>query len=226
MTTPAHTPATAQTAWPVFSFFKAPVTTTVSHRTVNLWQIYNAIRGPYYQPQTEALRALVSLQREGRADKNEPKRYKSLHFDYACFSGTFARRTDSALLQHSSLLCLDFDHVDTWCAARSPLADTLDHPDPEAIRGVYGLRYALLNDDYFDTQLLFRSPSGDGLKWVVEIDLTHGTHAQYFEALSHYLQATYGVSVDPSGRNLSRACYLPHDPDAVINPKYLNEDEK
>ena len=130
------------------------------------------------------------------------------------------------MLQHSSLLCLDFDHVDTWCAARSPLADTLGHPDPEAIRGVYGLRYAQLNDDYFDTQLLFRSPSGDGLKWVVEIDLTQGTHAQYFEALSHYLQATYGVSVDPSGRNLSRACYLPHDPDAVINPKYLNEDEK
>ena len=61
---------------------------------------------------------------------------------------------------------------------------------------------------------------------MVEIDLTQGTHAQYFEALSHYLQATYGVSVDPSGRNLSRACYLPHDPDAVINPKYLNEDEK
>ena len=89
MTTPAHTPATAQTAWPVFSFFKAPVTTTVPHRTVNLRQVYNAIRGPYYQPQTEALRALVSLQREGRADKNEPKRYKSLHFDYACFSGTY-----------------------------------------------------------------------------------------------------------------------------------------
>lgn len=82
---------------------------------------------------------------------------------------------------------------------------------------------SLLNDEYFDTQLLFRSPSGDGLKWIIPIDVTQATHGNFFAAVANYILQTYGVEVDKSGRDISRACFLPHDPQAFINSNYLKQ---
>jgi hypothetical protein len=96
------------------------------------------------------------------------------------------------------MLCVDFDHIK-----------------------VDKLRFQLLNDEYFDTLLLFRSPSGDGLKWIIPIDVTQATHRNYFLSVSNYLKATYNVEADKSGKDLSRACFLPHDPQAYINPIHL-----
>ena len=122
------------------------------------------------------------------------RKFKAANFDYCTFSGVFTTRSNRNQTGHSGLLCLDFDHVSDLC----------------------GLRHALLNDDYLDTRLLFRSPSGDGLKWVVSINLAQATHSEYFDAISCYLLSTYGVEVDPSGRDLSRACFLPCDPEVVL----------
>jgi len=186
-----------------FSFFLAPVSNVVPHNTVGVEQIYNAIRGEYYRPATEELRRLRSLQQEGSISQRDVQRFKSRHFDYATFSGIFTRRREDALQAHSGLMCLDFDHIDHW-------------HDGGRLRGVYGLRYALMHDTSVDTALLFRSPGGDGLKWVVPIDLMQGTHADWFDILSYYVSRNYGVEPDPSGRDISRACYLPWDPDAVL----------
>ncbi len=38
--------------------------------------------------------------------------------------------------------------------------------------------------------------------------------------VANYIAKTYGVAVDKSGRDLSRACFLPHDPNAYLNPAY------
>lgn len=186
-----------------FSFYLAPVSNVVPHRTVDIEQIYNAIRGDYYRAATEELRRLRRLADEGRIDRREVQRYKARHFDYATFSGTFSRRCDRALLAHSGLLCLDFDHIDGW-------------RDGGEREGVYGLRHALFRDTAIDTALLFRSPGGDGLKWVIRIDLAQGTHAEWFDAVSFYVARSYGVEADPSGRDVSRACYLPWDPDVLL----------
>jgi hypothetical protein len=97
------------------------------------------------------------------------------------------------------MLCVDFDHLNS----------------------VETLFNCLLNDDYFDTLLLFRSPSGDGLKWIIPIDVTQATHANYFLSVSNYLKATYNVETDKSGKDISRACFLPHDSEAFINPLFL-----
>lgn len=186
-----------------FSFFLAPVSNVVPHKTVELHQIYNVIRGDYYRQPTEELRRLRRLQQEEKITQRDVQRFKARHFDYATFSGEFTRRRDDALLAHSGLICLDFDHIDQW-------------HDGGRLSGVYGLRYALMHDASVDTALLFRSPGGDGLKWVVPIDLAQGTHTDWFEILSFYVSRNYGVEPDPSGRDLSRACYLPWDPDVVM----------
>lgn len=99
------------------------------------------------------------------------------------------------MLQHSGLLCLDFDHL-----------PNIEHTFTQ-----------LKADKNLQTKLLFRSPSGDGLKWIIAIDLLKATHAEYFKAVSNYINKTYNLQVDKSGKDTSRACFLPYDPFAYIN---------
>lgn len=186
-----------------FSFFHAPVSNVTPCAAVGLEAVCDLIRSDSYRPATEELRRLRAAMKEGRATQRDVQRFKARCFDYVTFSGLFSRRSAREMKEHSGLLCLDFDHVDTWQGAGR-------------LCGVYGLRYVLLEDAAVDTALLFRSSGGDGLKWVVPIDLRQGTHDEWFRALSFYAGRTYGIEPDPSGCDVARACYLPWDPDAVI----------
>lgn len=185
-----------KTEIPVFSFFLAPVTSITPYKSITLFDAYLYIIGKPAQKRTADLRAIK--------DKTQAKRFKSNCFDFCCFSGIFTKRNANALVQHSGLMCIDFDHM----------------PDPE------GLRQQLLFDEYFDTQLMFRSPSGDGLKWIISIDLSEYSHSEYFEAVAKHILQTYGVQIDKSGSDVCRACFLPYDPNAYINPEYLNSHGK
>ena len=176
---------------PLFSFFKAPVNNIKPHSETTLRKVYNAIVGNYYKERTEKLQAISDIQ--------QARKFKAANFDYCTFSGTFTSRNDKALIKHSGLLCIDFDHL----------------------QKVELLRNQLLKDEYFETQLLFVSPSGNGLKWIISIDVTAATHGEYFTAVANYISQAYGISVDKSGRDISRACFLPHDPQAYINPKFV-----
>lgn len=171
-----------------FSFFKAPVTNTQPHKNISLLDAFKYITGDYARDRTAKLRRIE--------DVKKARNFKAANFDYCTFSGTFRIRNDKALIEHSGLLCLDFDH----------LSD------------VQSLFERLLIDEYFETQLLFRSPSGDGLKWIVPINVAELPHGDYFRAVANYVRSVYGVEVDKSGRDVSRACFLPFDPQAFINP--------
>jgi hypothetical protein len=175
-----------------FSFFKAPVRNTIPHKSISLLDAYNYIVGDYAKQRTEKLRSIE--------DPKQARQFKASTFDYCTFSGMFQTRNDKALISHSGLLCIDFDHL----------------------QSVDLLRKQLLQDEYFDTQMLFVSPSGDGLKWLISIDTKQTTHSNYFAAVANYILQTYGVEVDKSGRDISRACFLPHDPQAYINPRLSN----
>jgi hypothetical protein len=185
-------PCVCPSSAPLFSFFRAPITSTVPYKSITLFDAYLYIIGKPAQKRTADLRAI--------ADKTQAKRFKSNCFDYCCFSGIFTKRNANALVQHSGLMCIDFDHL----------------PDPD------DLRQKLLFDEYFDTQLLFRSPSGDGLKWIIPVDLSEYTHGEFFEAVAEHILQGYGVQIDKSGSDFSRACFLPYDPHAYINPEYLH----
>lgn len=165
--------------------------------------VYNLIRSDSYRPVTEELRSLRAAVKEGRATLRDVQRFKARRFDYVTFGGCFTRRSAKGLVEHSGLICLDFDHVDEWQGARR-------------LSGVCGLRHLLQSDAAVDTALVFRSPGGDGLKWVVPIDLRQGTHEEWFRALSFYAGRAYGMEPDPSGSDVARACYLPWDPDAIL----------
>lgn len=190
---PTEEPKEETIAIKPFSFFRAPIRNLKPCRSANVVDIYKYITSDYAKERTEKLRAMT--------DKKEAKRFKAEAFDYACFSGTFATRNDKDLVEHSGLICIDFDHV----------------PDVES------LFQRLLQDEYFETQLLFRSPSGDGLKWVIPIDITEGTHKSFYESIAAYIAYTYRIDVDINCSNVSRACFLCYDNRAYIYPKLLEK---
>lgn len=177
-----------------FSFFKAPISNKVPSRTVTLLEVAKAVKSTWLEPQTTALRLIN--------DEAEARRYKGRNFPYITPAGTFSYCNDQSLIRHSGALCMDLDH----------LGDVMD------------LKQQLINNSLFETLMAFRSPSGDGLKWFLRIDLTKCSHRQWFDAVRNYLMSMYGLSAkqaDPSVRNESRACFLCYDPEIYVNPTLL-----
>ncbi|PCH69129.1 MAG: virulence protein E [Bacteroidetes bacterium] len=186
---------------PQFSYFKNPITNTHPYQEINLSQLYEVIHNPkYFKERTEKLRNIEN--------EDGQQIYKRRNFDYVTFSGTFTYHNDRSLSAHTGYICLDFDEID-------------DCGD---------LKQRLLKDEEVETEMLFISPSGGGLKWIVQVDIQHSIeeckedHLSYFEALEYHILDTYDIPIDKSGKNVSRACYIPHDPDVFINPKYLRND--
>jgi len=175
------------------SFFYSPVCNTRPVKELGLLDIFRLIRGCDYKAKTDKLRAF--------ADKGEARKFKANSFDYVTFAGTFSRRNDSCQLTDSGFMVIDFDHVPN----------------------LHLLRNQLLADEYFETELLFVSPSGDGLKWVIPVDFSNDPRALKFEAIANYIKHRYKACIDKSGKDASRACFLPHDPEAYVNPKYLTK---
>ncbi|MCR5512455.1 MAG: virulence protein E [Prevotella sp.] len=173
------------------SVFNAPITNKVPLRTVTLLWVAEVIKSSCLEPQTQALRKIT--------DEAKARAFKGSHFPYITPAGIFSYCNDQSLLKHSGVLCMDLDHVGD----------------------VDGLKRKLIDDRLFQTLMIFRSPSGDGLKWFVRIDLQKCSHRQWFDAVRNYLMVTYGLSekqVDPSVRNESRACFLCYDPEVYVNP--------
>ena len=172
----------------MFSFYKGPIQNTKPLGEVTLKTCYEYITSDAAQPATEALRAIDPN------DKDKRRAFKAANFDSVTFSGCFTKRGADNLIAHSGLIGLDFDHV----------------------AGLPALKAQLLKDPYFQPQLLFTSVSGKGLRDVVEIDLTKADHATWFKAVSHYMKATYGITVDPQCSDVCRASFLPYDPEAYL----------
>ena len=178
------------------SFFEKPITNKKPQRTVTLLQVYQAIRGHYYEGVISQLRAL--------SDKEAQRRFKGKHLDYITPSGLFTYDDDKSLVSHSGILCMDLDDVE----------------NPER------LKQQLIDDKNFITLLLFRSPCGRGLKWFIAIDLGVCDHKTWFAGVRNYLMATYGLTdrqLDKSCSNVSRACFMSYDPDAYINEELLEQ---
>ncbi len=172
------------------SFFKAPVRNVFPVEDLRLHQVFELITSDKYKKITDDLRAITDIK--------EARKFKANHFDYVTFSGTFEKRNDSNLLKHSNLLTVDFDHLEN----------------------LQDLKAQLLNDEYFETEMLFTSPSGDGLKWIVRIDILEVSHSDYFIAVANYIKQTYNIEVDQSGKDVSRACFLPYDPTAFLHKRH------
>jgi hypothetical protein len=129
-----------------------------------------------------------------RAEKRKPERNElKKQLPAICFSGTFNKRSDSSIIQHSGLICLDFDGY-------TKQKDLLH--DKEMIS----------KNKY--TFSVFISPSGNGLKVLVKIPADVENHTNFFNSLEKYFNSPY---FDKTSKNISRVCYESYDPLIYVN---------
>jgi len=110
-----------------------------------------------------------------------------------CFSGTFNKREDKALIDHSGFICLDFDG---YATAKEMNDD----------------KQRISMDEH--TYSVFVSPSGNGLKVIVKIPQDPENHKNYFNSLERHFDSKY---FDKTSKNISRVCYESYDKDIYIN---------
>ena len=138
--------------------------------------------------------ATKELVKKIRAEKKKPERNELKKMLPAiCFSGTFNKRADNALLEHSGLICLDFDG---YQKQKELLQD----------------KENLSKDKYVYS--VFISPSGNGLKVLVKIPADAENHTNYFNSLERHFNTPY---FDKTSKNISRVCYESYDPLIYVN---------
>ena len=138
------------------------------------------------------LRARIEALR-AEADTDKQAELKAA-LPYVTWSGQFQqRKKDDPTFLHSGLLCLDFDHLDNVKAARAKI-----EKDPFVM-------------------VAFTSPRGAGLKVVVRIPTDRAEHEKAFRSAAHYFKSKYNLTADESGKDVSRACFMSHDPEAYAN---------
>lgn len=124
-------------------------------------------------------------------DSKEKKLLKATKIPAYSWSGTFSEHKDAALLKHSGLVCIDFDHLN----------GRLDE-----------FKKRVCSDKY--THVAFVSPSGEGLKVVIKIPDNIKTHALSCKAIKNYFN---DESLDEF-EDVGRLCFDSHDPEIYHNP--------
>jgi len=114
-----------------------------------------------------------------------------------CFSGKFNKRNDDSILEHSGLICLDFDNYDTQ-------------------KKLHQHREELISDEF--VYCVFISPSGKGLKVLIKVPADVDNHVKYFMALQQYFDCEF---FDSTSKNISRVCYESYDPLIHINDESI-----
>jgi len=138
---------------------------------------------------------LRQLRLEGRLDE-----YNKLKRELEAFtpSGRFeGGRRMEFLVDYTYIMVLDFDKLS----------------DDELER----IREAIVGCNY--TLACFVSPSGNGLKVLVQVSTGVEEHLKTFLALQLYYMALTGVKIDASGKDVTRLCFVSYDPGLYYNPE-------
>jgi len=129
-----------------------------------------------------------------RSETDKEKK-RSLKNSLPCilFSGKFSERKDAAIIEHSGVICLDFDKF----------------KDRETLMS---FKEELKKDRF--VMSVFESPSSDGLKVLVKTTKEASNHRGHFRALKRHFNHP---NWDNSCINESRICFMSYDPDIYIN---------
>ena len=120
-----------------FSFFSAPIRNVVPSSEMTVHEVYEYVTSDVAKECTGVLRGLD--------DRKMQQQYKATKLDYVTPSAVVARRGSGGLIAHSGWVVMDIDHL----------------VSEEELQRVKSL---LVADEVLRPGLIFRSPSGDGLK--------------------------------------------------------------
>lgn len=172
--------------------------TSIVHQ-VTIFQSIKDTSAPFYRNVGVILGRIKSgaskeLVKKIRAEKRKAERNElKKKLPAVCFSGKFTKRADSYLVEHSGLICLDFDG---YTKSKDLLEDKENLSKNKFVYSV------------------FISPSGNGLKVLVKIPADSDNHINYFNSLEKYFNSEY---FDKTSKNVSRVCYESYDPLIHVN---------
>ena len=168
---------------------------TTPTECVSLSSLAEKIRNPSSEvvQSVANIRALLAAGEKDAADKIKRT------LPAVTLSGSFYTRKAEAIEEHSGLLAADFDKLqakemeDAW--------------------------KKIIADPYI--AIAFRSPSGTGIKAALRVPVADNgaEHLEAFTAAERYFLEVHGLTLDPSGKDVCRLCFLSHDPEAVHNPE-------
>ena len=144
---------------------------------------------------TKLIKGKVSEIRKHLSEGNKPKA-DELKKGLTGFtpSGTFkGRRSAENLIKYSNLVILDIDKIE----------------DAEDFRNAASLM------SY--TMMAFISPSGKGVKILIEHNAGLNYHKTAYKQIAKYYAKELSVEIDQSGSDVSRLCFFSHDPDLFYN---------
>ena len=204
------------------NWFKPPISPVLDERgqvkqkanqnpngSLTIYQVYRTLIGEWsvsnsdLKGLTEALRNISDP--DPKREHDLGAEFKKLNLPFITFGGLFSYRKRDKLTEASGLLCLDIDGKD-----QSPKLTEDDIPP---------LRQRLSEDSELSPVLLFRSPLGKGLKVVVKLRQEIRDDEDFKRAylsLEYYLRTEHHIITDPSGKDITRSCFLCYDPEAVL----------
>lgn len=153
-------------------------------------QVLEAIKNGRWKDKIEELRA--------ERDENQRRHFKN-RLPCVTFSGVFTKRlAEGGLAEYPEIVVLDVDKV-----------RKADIPK---------IKEALKEDNHIAA--FFDSPS-KGLKILIHVSSSWDQHREYaFPFLEEYMVTNYGIQIDPSGKDLTRLCFISYDPDLYYNESY------
>lgn len=150
-----------------------------------------------YKTEVEEIRNLIAQGNKAEADN---KKKQLLAFTP---SAVFSEKRQMPFLEmYSGFVHLDFDKL-----------------TPEQLQTAF----AIISKISY-TSLCFISPSGNGLKVFVEVSTELEHHAIAYLQVQKYYEDATGLKADPSCKDVTRLCFMSHDPNAyrtIQNEKFI-----
>ena len=180
----------------IMSFFNAPISNQVPSGVTSVKQLQT------YITSNEWLKERTLSVQDALSDEKRFRKLKQNLLPYVTPAGVFSYRKEDRLLFLSGEFVIDIDHL----------------PSPEE---TLHWRDTLFADNKLRPDLAFVSPSTTGVKLLVPYRLSpKASIEESFDKARlsawEYLKWKYGLNADASNADLSRACFLCHDPSAKL----------
>jgi hypothetical protein len=185
----------------LLSFYAAPITNKKPSGEVELCDLHKYITtDARLQEATATVRAAYEA-----VNMEQYKQAKIKLLPYVTPAGVFTEAKNSGLVYANGLIGFDVDKLPSHEAACK-------------------LRDRLFEDQLLQVRLAFVSPSGCGVKLFVPYELAvylpfENHYRNMLERVWFYMESIYDVEPDRACKDIARACFLCHDPEA----KYRSE---
>lgn len=181
------------------SFYRNMKSTEVVPATIG--KVLDAIQSPFYESQVKSIRKLKILGKFEEADELKG----NLHA--VTFCATFKGRRLSGLYEeYNSLMVIDIDKL-----SADEMKRVKDCLEVCPIVATY-----------------WQSPSGAGWKGLVPLNYLHSDnktdvvdkHHWAFQKLEDYFKSEYNITLDASGKDITRLCFMSWCPDLRLKEEF------